>query len=86
MQKFKGAIFSQNHRRSQEGGQRSSEPPIEMPPMTKIRPKSRVFSFSVSFSIFAYNSTRVLQYLTINKFLRTGGPARPLNSIFLQPI
>ena len=31
-------------------------PSIEMPPMTKIYQKKLVSSFSVSFSIFAYNS------------------------------
>ena len=36
-------------------------PSIEMPPMTKIWQKSLVSLFSVSFSIFAYNSTRVQQ-------------------------
>ena len=34
---------------------------IEMPPMTKILQKNLVSSFSVSFSIFAYNSTHVQQ-------------------------
>ena len=36
-------------------------PSIEMPPMTQFDKKSLVSSFSVSFSIFAYNSTRALQ-------------------------
>ena len=36
-------------------------PSIEMLPMTKIYQKNLVSSFSVSFSIFAYNSTRVQQ-------------------------
>ena len=34
-------------------------PSIEMPPMKKIYQKSLVSSFSVSFSMFVYNSTRV---------------------------
>ena len=34
---------------------------IEMPPMTKIWQKNLVSSFSVSFGIFAYNSTHVQQ-------------------------
>ena len=57
MQELKGAILSQNHRRSQ--GARA--PLIEMPPITKIRQKSFVLFVSVSFGIFAYNSTRVQQ-------------------------
>ena len=40
------------------GGEPRS-PPIEMPPKIKMWQKSLVSSFSVSFSIFAYNSTRL---------------------------
>ena len=36
MKELKGAILSQNHRRSQGGGTGGPEPSIEMPPMTKI--------------------------------------------------
>ena len=62
VKELKGAILSQNHRRSQGGGgggQGARATTIEMPPMTKICQKDFVSSFS--FSIFAYNSTRVQQ-------------------------
>ena len=36
MKEIKGAILSQNHRRSQGGGQGARAPTIEMPAMTKI--------------------------------------------------
>ena len=58
---IRGAILSQNHWRSQEVAEGARAPSIKMPPMTKICQKSLVSSFSVSFSIFAYNSTRVQQ-------------------------
>ena len=35
MKELKGAILSQNHRRSQEGGSVGPGPLIEMPSMTK---------------------------------------------------
>ena len=59
MKELNGTILSQNHRRSQGGGPGGLGPSIEMPPMTKIDQKNFVSSFSVSFSIFAYNSARV---------------------------
>ena len=58
---IKGVILSQNHRRSRGVAKGTRAPSIEMPPMTKICQKSLVSSFSVSFSIFAYISTRVQQ-------------------------
>ena len=61
MKELKGMILSQNHRRSQGVAQGARAPSIEMLPMTKIYQKNLVSSFSVSFSIFAYNSTRVQQ-------------------------
>ena len=88
MKEFKGAILSQNHRPSQ------GAPSIEMPPMTKILQKLLVSSFSVSFSIFAYNSTRVHQQLKINnratainnKYLTIRGPGTPPKVNFFQPL
>ena len=58
MKELKGPILSQI-----AGGvaQWARGPSVEMPPMTKILQKNLVSSFSVSFSIFAYNSTRVQQ-------------------------
>ena len=61
VKEIKGAILFQNHRRSQGGAQGAQAPSIEMPSMTKIWQKSLVSSFSVSFSIILYNSTRVQQ-------------------------
>ena len=61
MKQLKGAILSQGHRRSQGGGIGGPGPLIKMPPMTKFLQKKTCFSFSVSFSIFAYNSTRIQQ-------------------------
>ena len=58
---IRGAILSQNHRRSQGVAEGTRPPLIKMPPMTKICQKSHVSSFSVSFGIFAYISTRVQQ-------------------------
>ena len=55
------AILSQNHWRSQGVAEGTLAPLIKMPPMTQICQKSLVSSFSVSFSIFAYISTRVQQ-------------------------
>ena len=37
MKELKGAILSQNHRRSQGGGPGGPGPAIEMPPITKIK-------------------------------------------------
>ena len=53
------AILSQNHRRSQGVAEGTRAPLIKMPPITKNYQKSLVSSFSVSFSIIAYISTRV---------------------------
>ena len=58
---IRGAIWSQNPWRSQGVAVGTRAPLIKMPPMTKICQKSLVSSFSVSFSIFAYISTRVQQ-------------------------
>ena len=55
------AILSQNHWRSQGVAEGTGTPLIKMPPMTKVLQKNLVSSFSVSFSIFAYFSTRVQQ-------------------------
>ena len=60
------AILSQIPLRSQGVAEKTRAPLIKMPPMTKICQNSFVSSFSVSFCIFAYISTRVQQYLTIN--------------------
>ena len=59
MTEFKGAILSQNHRRSQGGGPVGPGPLNLNATMDKNLTKKLVSSFSVSFSIFAYNSTRV---------------------------
>ena len=58
---IRGAILSQNHWRRQELTEGTRAPLIKMPPMTKICQKSFISSFSISFGIFAYNSTRVQQ-------------------------
>ena len=56
---IRGAILSQNHCRNQGVAERTRTPLTKMPPMTKICQKSLVSSFSVSFSILTYISTRV---------------------------
>ena len=58
MKELKGAILFQNHRRSQEGGPGGPGPLDRNATNQKNLTKSLVSSFSVSFSIFAYNSTR----------------------------
>ena len=58
---FKGAILSQTHRRSQGGGTGGPGPLNWNATNDKILTKSLVSSFSVSFSNFVYNSTRVQQ-------------------------
>ena len=58
---IRGAILPQNHWRSQGVAEGTRAPLIKMPPMTKICQKNLVSSFLVSFSIFAYISTRVQQ-------------------------
>ena len=68
------------HRRSQEGVGSAPPFPIKMTPMIKMRQKVYLFQVSVSFSIFAYNNTRVRQKLTIN--WQPGGPSIQ----FWQPI
>ena len=56
--KLQPQAYSQ--RQGAQGGQIPS--PIEMPPMIKISQKSLISSFfSVSFSIFPYNTTRPQQ-------------------------
>ena len=82
VKELKGANLSQNHRRSQEGGTGVRASSIEMPPMTKIWQKNLVSSLSVSFSIFAYNSTRVHQQLTINNIDDQGARRTPLIQFF----
>ena len=57
-------------------------PSIEMPPMTKIWQNSLVYSLSVSFSIFACNSTCVQQHLTINSIDDQGAWRTPLIQFF----
>ena len=57
MKELKGAILSQNHRPGQGGGPGGPGPSIEMPLMTK----GLVFSFSVFFNVYSYNSTRLQQ-------------------------
>ena len=61
MKNFKGAILSQNHRRSQGGGLGGPGPlswnATNDKNLTK-KPSFFIFSF---FSIFVYNSTRVQQ-------------------------
>ena len=59
MKELKGTILSQIIDVARGVAQGARDPSIEMPPMTKIYQKKLVFSFSVSFSIFVYNSTRV---------------------------
>ena len=61
MKELKGAILSQNHWRSQGGGLGGPAPLNWNATNDKNLTKNLVSSFSVSFSIFAYNSTRVLQ-------------------------
>ena len=58
---IRGAILSQNHRRSQGVAEGTRAPLIKMPQMTRICQKSLVSSFSVSLaslrtSVQAYNS------------------------------
>ena len=60
-QRIRGAILSQNHWRSQGVADGTRTSLIKMPPMTKICQNSLVSLFSVSFSTFAYISTRVQQ-------------------------
>ena len=67
MKELKAAILSKNHTRSQEGFPGGPGPINWNATNTKIWKKRLVSSFSVSFSIFAYNSTRVQLQLTINK-------------------
>ena len=61
MKDLKGAILSHIIGVARGVAQGARDPSFEMPPMTKFQQKSLVSSFSVSFSIFAYNSTRVQQ-------------------------
>ena len=79
---IRGAILSQNHRRSQGLAEGTRAPLIKMPSMTNICQKSLVSSFSVSFSIFAYISTRVQQSLTINNIDDQGARRTPLIQFF----
>ena len=61
MKELKGAILSQNHRRSQGDGPGGPGPFNRNAINDKNLAKSFVSSFSVSFSIFVYNSTRAEQ-------------------------
>ena len=79
---IRGAILSQNCRCSQGLAQEARAPLIKMPPMKNIRQKSLVSSFSVSFSIFAYISTRVQQSLKINHIDNQGARRTPLIPFF----
>ena len=62
MKELKGAILSQNHRRSQGVAQGVRDPSIEMPSMTKIcQKKNLLFHFqfllaSLRTTVHAYNS------------------------------
>ena len=58
---IRGAILPQNHWRNQGVAEETRAPLIKMLPMTKICQKNLVSTFSVSFSIFTYISTRVQQ-------------------------
>ena len=82
MKDVRGTILSQNHWRSQGVAQGTWDPSMKMPPMTKICQKSLVSSFSVSFSIFTYNSTRVQQQLTRNNIDDHGARRTPLIQFF----
>ena len=62
IKELKGAILFQNHRRSQGVAQGAPGPLNRNATNDTNLKKSLVSSFSVSFSIFAYNSTRVQQY------------------------
>ena len=61
MKELKGAILSQNHWRRQGGGTGGSGPFNQNATNDKNLTKNLVSLFSVSFSTFAYNSTRVQQ-------------------------
>ena len=82
MKEFKGAILSQNHRCSQGGGSGGPGPLNQNATNDKNLAKSLVSSFSVSFSIFAYNSTRVQQQLKINNIDDHGARRTPLIQFF----
>ena len=82
MKKLWGAILSQNHWRSQGMSEGTWAPSIKMSPTAKICQKSLISSFSVSFSIFAYNSTRVQLQLTINNIDDQGTRRTPLIQVF----
>ena len=82
MQELKGVILSQNHRRSQRVGPGAPGPLNRNAINHKSLTKIRVSSFLVFFSIFAYNSTRVQQYLTINNIYDRGASRTPLIQFF----
>ena len=77
MQELKGAILSQNHWRSQGDDPGGPGPLNQNATNDKIWQKSLVSSFSVSFSIFACNSTRAQQHLTINNIDDQGARRNP---------
>ena len=83
MKELKGAILSHNHRRSQGGGTRGPGPLNRNATNdTNLTKKSLASSFSVSFSIFAYNSTRAQQQLTINNIDDQGARRTSLFQFF----
>ena len=64
MKELKGTILFQNLRRSQGGGPKGPGLLNWNATSDKNLPKNLVSSLSVSFSIFAYNSTRVQQQIS----------------------
>ena len=61
MKELKGAILSQNHRRSQGGGPEGPGPLNRNATNDTNLTKKPFLHLPVSFSIFEYNSTRVQQ-------------------------
>ena len=82
MKELKGAILSQNHRRSQGGGPGGPGPLNCNATNDKNLTKSLVSSFSVSFCVFAYNNTRVQQLLTKNNIADQGAGRTSLIQFF----
>ena len=85
MKELMGAILSQNQRRRQGGGPRGPGHLNWNATNDKNLTKKPYFFIFISFSIFAYNSTRVQQQLTINNINGQGARRTPLNQFF-QPI
>ena len=83
MKELKDAILPQNQRRSQGGGPGGPGPLNRNATNDKnLTKKPCFFIFSVSFSIFACNSTRVQQQLTINNIDDQGARRTPLIQFF----